>query len=210
MYHCLLFSNKICEHNSLRQCTFIVVWLLWIRNGLRWVLCFMASHKACIRICRLIWRFARGKIHFHAPSELLVALNSPHVVRVRSSYSHWLLTRDRFSSLPYWYLHSSSPERKQRSNKKNLLAIWSHNFNLIMEMASHQHCLLLVRGKLFMWREIYKAISNRCGDHWGLPWWFPTTSHIEISICYTNQVLFESFARLTEILYPNIKCLWRI
>lgn len=136
MCHCLLFCNKICKHNSLRQSTFIIVWLLWIRNGLRWVLCFMVSHKAWVRICGLIWRLDRGKIHFHAPSELLVALNPPHIVRVRSSYPHWLLTGHLFSSLPYWCLHSGSTECKQRSSKKSLLAIWSHNFNLIMEMAS--------------------------------------------------------------------------
>lgn len=137
MYHCLLFCNKICKHNSLRQRTFIIVWLLWIRNGLRWVLCFMVSHKAWVRICRLIWRLDRGKIHFHAPWELLVALNSPHIVSVRSSYLHWLLPRDLFSALPYWCLHVAAQNASKEAVKKSLLAIWSHNFNLIMEMASH-------------------------------------------------------------------------
>lgn len=96
---------------------------------------------------------------------------------------------------------------KQRSNKESLLAIRSHNFNLIMEMTSHQHCLLLVRGKLFIGKQLHKSLNTGCGGHWGLCSRLPTHWN---SIRYTNQVLFESFVRLTEILHPSIKLLWRI
>ena len=57
-----------------------------------------------------------------------------------------------------------------------------------------------------MGKELHRLLIPDVGVIGGLRGFL----HIEISIRYTNQVLFESFVRLTEIPYPNIKLLWRI
>lgn len=140
--------------------------------------CFIVSHKPWNKMYSLIWRFAWKRVQFQAPlvvSSLEFLAGCQSEVFISSVAFHQRLPsvpcHIDVSSVASGFIAAWEP----RSKKDSTGNMKSHSLpNLFNLMTSHHHCLLLVRGKLFMGKESHKAINTRCGVHWGPSYRLPT------------------------------------